>query len=260
MIVWHRMMTYQTLYSCEFITLTKLMNSNRAKLNNTNRPRVVGNQISTTRTPTKRGRRKARNRVPTTQGITRLPPIFRGSADVNSMRLSTSYAFTNTENKFAKHIISLAPVTVASADYWGLANFFPLLAGLRNQYARFMLTRVMIQAVPVTAATAGGFVAIGFQADDSNTSGPPGSLVDVTSALHSDVAQVTEIAAFELDASDYYNEWRQCSPTDGTSTNLSQAGVVQIYGSNILDLPAGPVVILHMEVDIHFAGFRKIGA
>jgi len=173
------------------------------------------------------------------------------------MRLSGTAAFANDVSGICTKIITLAPLSL-TGSYVGLANFFPLLAGVRDQYARFMITRVVVQAVPVTPATNGGYVAVGYQPDDANTSGPPVSIADVTSALHSDVAQVTEIAAIELNASEYFNDWRQCTPVTGSATAISQAGVVQLWAANFESGTSNPVVLMHIEVDIHFAGFRKL--
>lgn len=236
----------------------QIMNSNSAKSNKSTKSRGVRNQISTSRAPTKRGRRKLPTGVPINQGITRLPAIFRTGSDVNSMRLNGSLALANTSSGLASHVISVAPTSSGNPAYWGLANFFPMLSGLRDQYARYMVTRLLIQAAPVTAAVSGGYVVVGYQPDDANTSGPPVSVSDVTSALHSDLAQVTEIAGFELNVSDYYNDWRQCTPLTGSSTFASSAGVVQVLGANAITETTGAVMLMHIEVDIHFTGYRKV--
>ena len=212
---------------------------------------------STSTTPTKQGRRKMRIKPPSLT-VTKLPPIYRATPDTFSIRLKTAHSVTNTTAGNASLIIALTPSTIAAASYYGLADYFPLLTGFQSQYTRFMVSRLSVRLVPVTPLTGGGYVAAGYQPDDSNTSGPPTSLTDVTSALHSDIAQVTEIAAFTVMPCDYFNEWRQCTLTTGTTTFDSQAGVIQLFCANTAAI-TNVAALLELEVDIHFSGYRKIG-
>lgn len=182
-----------------------------------------------------------------------LPPIFRAREDANALRLRTSVSIVNDAAGAASRILALTPISIGSPGYLGLGNLFPMLTSMSGQYAKFMITKLTIELVPVTAATSGGYVAVGFEPDEATTSGPPTSLTDVTSAVHSDVAQVTEIAMIELNVSEYFNDWKQCSA--GLSSSVTQAGVVQVYCRNtgsVTDVAA----IMQVEVDIHFCGFR----
>lgn len=225
------------------------------KTNKTKQKSQNSNQMSSGNAPTKLGRRKMKNGVPQNKGITPLPPIYRAVGDVTSLRLRTSANFNNTAAGVCSKIIVFTPRTIATPDYYGLGDLFPLLSGMSLQYSRFMVGRVVAQLVPFTPTTAGGYVAFNYEADDANTSGPPTNLVDVSSALHSDIAQVTEIAGISCNASDYFNDWRQTAVVSGASSTLSQAGVMQLYGSNAAILGAS-VFILQLEIDIHLCGFR----
>ncbi len=217
-----------------------------------------GNQNSTSGTRTKRERAKLKSKAPSMQ-VVPLPSIYRRSGDEFHLRLRTTGNLTNTATNFGSYLVALTPTSISSSGYAGLADFFPLLTGIGTQYCRFMVSRLMVQVVPTTAVTNGGYVALGYQPDDSNTSSPPSALSDVTSALHSDVAQVTEIACIELNPSDYYNEWRQSTITTGLTTFDCQAGVVQVFLSNSASTATG-VALIQMEVDIHFSGYRKLNA
>lgn len=206
--------------------------------------------------PTKRGRTKKRAAAPMFSGVPHLPSIFRGDGDVNAVRLKTSTSVANRSAGLGNYVLALAPISIGAGGYLGLANIFPILTGMASQYSRFMVGRLTMQLVPVTPATAGGYVSLNYEPTDSNLSNPPTALSDVASSTHSDIAQVTEIASVHVDVSDYYNDWRQTSDVSGAAQAMSQAGVVQMFCANngaIGDL----VAILQIEVDVHFCGFRK---
>lgn len=231
------------------------MNSKRtAKQNGQTKARMV-NQTSS-QTSTKRGRKKFKNGAPMVQGVSKLPSIYRSRGDVMSLRLRTSTNLTNTALGFGSYLVAFYPGSITTPSYYALGDLFPILMGINVQYSMFMITECKAQLIPTTAATSGGYVALGYEPDDSNTSSPPLNLRDVTQSVHSDVAQVTEIAGIEFNPSDYYNEWRTCAPTSGLTTSVSQAGVVQLWLSNSAAVSTG-VGILQLEVDIHFTGFRS---
>jgi hypothetical protein len=214
------------------------------------------NQTSTGTAPTKRGRKKLKPGAPSTK-VVPLPPIYRMKGDEVALRLKTSQSLSNSVTNGSSWILGLGPGTIAASGYFALGDIFPLLIGLQAQYTHFMITRIVAQLVPVTAATSGGYVALGYQPDDTYTSNPPVGLGDVASSLHADVAQVTEIAGIELNASHYYNEWRLCSTTTSEATALSQAGVIQMFGRNEVPVLNVAVMVFQLEVDIHFSGFRR---
>lgn len=213
------------------------------------------NQITTTGSTTKRGRTKLKAKVPSHK-VTPLPSIFRTGTDVTALRLRTSLSFVNTENNFASGIMALSPRVITTPQYLALGNIFPMLSGMSDQYTHFMITKLTVQLIPTTPMTAGGFVALNYEPDDTNISNPPTALSDVASSAHSDIAQVSEIAGIECNPSDYFNDWRLCTSTVGASTALTQCGVVQLYASNTGS--TGIVAaIVQLELDIHFSGFRK---
>lgn len=209
------------------------------------------------KTTTLRGQRKMRAPAngPTTS-VVPLPRGFRSKGDNFALRLRASQNIVNTAAGLSSNLLAFTPTSIATAGYEGLADLFPLLLGIGKQYSHFMLTRVVAQLIPTTAVTSGGYVALGYEADDSNTSSPPLTLLDVTSAIHSDVAQVTEIAEIALNVSDYYNDWRPVNGAPATSTVIGQAGVIQLFASNSAAIATG-VAIFQLEVDIHFSGYRS---
>jgi hypothetical protein len=230
------------------------MNSKNKNKNKTKQP--GSNQMSSGSAPTKRGRAKKRAASPMFSGVPALPSIFRGVGDVNAVRLKTSYSLVNRTTGLANYLLAVAPISITTPGYIGLANIFPILTGMAAQYSRFMVGRVALQLVPVTAATAGGYVALNYEPSDSTLASPPTLLSDVASAVHSDIAQVTEIAAISFDASDYYNDWRQVSDVSGAAQSLSQAGVIQLWGANT-GVAGDIAAIFQIEIDVHFCGFRR---
>lgn len=190
------------------------------------------------------------------QGVPRLPSIYRAAGDVTAVRLRNSYSMTNRSAGLANRLFVLSPEVFATAGYIGLGNIFPMLTGMSSQYSRFMVARVTAQVIPVSPVTEAGYVALGYEPTDSAVSVPPTTLGDTTTSVHSDVAQVTEIAGISFDASDYYNDWRVVDPSTGDATAQSQAGVIQVFCANIQPVDSS-VAILQLEVDLHFCGFRR---
>lgn len=231
------------------------MNSQNKK-SKTKLKNLVSNQLSTGSTSTKRGRAKKKPAAPTFQGVPRLPAIFRAVGDVIAMRLRCSYAMHNRATGVANRLFVLAPESFTTPGYLGLTDLFPLLGGMAAQYSRFMVGRVSAQVIPVSPVTESGYVALGYEPTDSAVSVPPTTLGDTTSSVHSDVAQVTEIAGITFDASDYFNDWRVVDPSVGDATAQSQAGVIQVLCANIQAVDKN-VAILQLEVDVHFCGFRR---
>lgn len=244
--------------------LTHMTRSNRnrakrnAKANTPNTSRLSTAPVSTSGTPTKSGRAKMKpSNVPQTMGIVALPRGFRSWGDETSLKLRSTSSIANSSAGHAQLILALSPVHIGATNYVGLGDTFPLVLGMAPSYARFMITRVVAQLVPTTGTTLGGYVALGFQADDTNTEGPPSSLLDVTTAVHSDVAQVSETACIQFNVSDYYNEWKYSSPSGGSSTNIGQAGVIQLVCVNS-GATGDIVALLQLEIDIHFSGYRSL--
>lgn len=231
------------------------MNS-RMKKNTNKTKQPNSNQMSSGSAPTKRGRTiKKAAAAPNFQGVPRLPSIFRAGTDATAVRLRSSLSIANSGSGIASYILALSPTTIGTAGYIGLETLFPILGGMRQNYSRFMVGRVKAQLFPITPVTAGGYVALGYDPTDTNISGPPSTLSDVVSSVHSDIAQVTEIAGIEFTASDYFNEWRQCVNASGEQ-GYSQAGVIQLICFNTQATTVSAAV-LQLEFDIHFCGYRR---
>lgn len=154
-------------------------------------------------------------------------------------------------------IIGLGPQTIATPGYTSLGDVFPLALNLGKSYAKFMISKASVVATLVTPITNGGYIALGYEPDDTDTSNPPISLSDAATCVHSDMAQVGEPAAIMLNPSLYYNDWRSCDTKTGGATTLAQAGVVQVYAN--AGITATTAYLIEYEVVMHFAGFRKIG-
>lgn len=247
------------LYNLTHMTRSNQNRAKRsAKTNTPNTIRLSTAPVSTSGAPTKSGRAKMKaSNVPQSRGVVALPRGFRSWGDETSLRLRSTSSLANSSAGRVQLILSLAPGHSGTLGYIGLGDMFPLLLGMAPSYSRFMITRLVAQLVPTTGTTLGGYVALGYQADDTNTEGPPSSLIDVTTAVHSDVAQMTEMACIELNVSDYYNDWKYSSPSVGTSTNIGQAGVIQFLCVNS-GANGDLVALLQMEIDIHFSGYRSL--
>jgi len=226
--------------------------TNQKKSNSKSTSRA--SQLTTGSTPTKSGRSKMQKNYPVRAQIVPLPSVYRKLEDHTALRLRTSRNIVNTATGFASQALVLTPASITTPNYFGLGDLFPMLQGMANQYARFMLTRYVVQLVPTSPATSGGYVAVNFEPDEASTTGPASVLADVVSSLHSDVAQVTEIAGIQCNVSDYFNDWKS-STIAGNVDATHHAGVTQIWCSNSQSNTTG-VALLQIEVDIHFCGFR----
>jgi hypothetical protein len=200
---------------------------------------------------------KTKGQAPQVTKLPPLPSIYRVSDDHMAIRVRNTINLVNTAAGFASYLMILKPQTMSlSSGYFSLGTEFPILASMAEHYSRFMIRGFSATMVPTTAATGGGYVALGFEPDDSSASGPPASLSDVTNAVHSDVAQVTEQANITFNVSDYFNDWKSTYEKSGNPDSLSQAGVVQFWSSNSNAISTG-VALVQVELDMHFVGYRK---
>lgn len=236
--------------------MPKRSQTNRSSKSKINVPLVADNQNRNQKTTTRRGRTIRSVNAPNVSNVTRLPSMYRHQGDVLSMRLKSCTNIVNNSDAHHAAILALTPGTISTAGYAGLGNIFPLLVGLRDQYAKFMITRLVVQMAATTPYTDGGYVAISFEPDDTGVSAPPGTLSDVMSSVHSDVAQVGETAQLALDVCTYFNDWKSCS-SGGAAATTYQAGVVQTWSTNARPNSTG-VAIMTIEVDIHFCGYRSL--
>lgn len=215
-------------------------------------------------THTKRAvQRKSPAEVSFSQAITPLPRTFTKFVDTVPLRVRTTINLANTASGLSSKLLVLSPQQGTTAGYIWLGNALPVLNGLAVNYCRFMISHLSVTVVPVTPITEGGYVAVGFEADNSGVSNPPVTLADVTTSIHSDVAQMTEMASISVKPAEYFNEWKTCDAT-GSNDNDEDAGVVQFLLVNYRAGPSGtppasPIVgLAQIEVDIHFAGLRSL--
>jgi hypothetical protein len=186
-----------------------------------------------------------------------LRAAFCARDDMLPMRLRTSFILANTAANLGSYVIMITPFTVATPGYISLGNIFPALVGLASSYSKCMVTKLDVQATMISPLTAGGYVALGYEATSTSTTVPPTTLLDVTTNIHSDVAQVTESAVISVDVSQYFNDWQAVENNVGVPGVTREMGAVQLRFSNSLANTI-EAVIVQIEIDFYYAGYRSV--
>lgn len=200
-----------------------------------------------------------RGNVNTTR-VTRLPRIFSTFADQHAMRVRGTFMLKNrstpSANGFASVSFLWAPRDGNTANhYYSLVDIMPMIAGQRDQYSRYAISRCSVHATMVTPVTDGGYVAINYEPTNSKKGGPPTDIVDVLTSNHSDSAMVSQTAFIQANPSQYFNNW--AFTNSGSSDDAHEIlGVSQIICTNTKANDT-PVAIITIECDIHFAGLRR---
>lgn len=224
---------------------------------------------NTTNTKTKNKRKQAaklsdanydtKTQFSTTR-VTNLPRNFSQFADQHAMRVRGSFMLKNDPTPAAQGFAS-ASFLWAPRDgnttnrYYSLVDILPMIAGLRDQYSRFAISRCMVEATMITSVTGGGYVAINYEPTNSKKGGPPNIISDVLTSNHADSAMVTQTATIKAAPTQYFNNWlyTQSGSTDDAHEFM---GVTQILCMNAT-IHDAPVAIITIECDIHFAGLRR---
>lgn len=173
--------------------------------------------------------------------------------DCTTVHVRFTRAATAITNPIGVLALAMDPTSIVSSGYTSLGANSPLVLAMASAYSRFMVTKCMVKTTLVTPVTNGGFIGVGYTPDNTNISGPPTTIQDATSAVHSDMAQVGTSAIINYDASDYYVDWRPTKIT-GLAFPDNQCGVVQIYsdaGSSVDNK-----MIVEVDCLVHFAGYR----
>lgn len=191
----------------------------------------------------------------------RLQPLSKSyhlTSDTLAMHLATTVNIPNdgVSAGLVSRVVALWPGTSALTNYSTLGNYFPVLAGLRTSYARFMVTRLKVTATCTSPYTSGGFLACNFEADSTGVSGPPSSLGDVTNANVYAIATPGSPSTYTTDVCLYFNDWKNSSNASDPD-DLFDAGIIQIWGNNSSGVGIG-VGLLTIECDFYYAGYRSL--
>lgn len=240
-----------------FILYTKLeleMPKNKGKKANNNAQNVSGN-LKGGLARTRRSERPAIGPNISSGTMRKINSRLSWPAD-DCVTLHVRYtkSTTNTGNPVGGQSLALDPTNIVAAGYSSLGASSPIVLAMSGAYSRFMVTKCMVKATLTTPITNGGFVGLGYTPDNSTVSGPPASLIDATSAVHSDMAQVGESAIIKFDASDYFVDWRPTKASSAVAAPDNQCGVIQIYGD--AGSSEDSKKIIEVDCIIHFAGYR----
>lgn len=187
----------------------------------------------------------------------RLPSRFpRPADDVVSARIRFSYAlvaatgapFTTTK------IIALGNGT-NTGDYVFLNSLSSVFAAYSAIYSRFVVTQLRAALKTTGIGTGNALAAVNYTPGNTGFSNPPTVLSDVAQAVHFCDATMGSPGAFMVDASEYFNDWRQTIDADNSD---AQAGVLKVYG--VGSSGASSIGILDVEMLVHFCGLRIIDA
>jgi len=192
-----------------------------------------------------------------TTRVTSLPAMFPKFPDQFVLRLRHTTSFVGAADT-SSVLYVYSPLSISTAGYTSIGHEYPMVAAMALQYSRYSISRVVAVATPTMPATSGGYLAINYEPTNSSVAEPPGSVSDVTTSVHSEVAQVTESAGVEVKPTDYFTTWLPTTYTagSGVSEAFTQSGVTQVYCRNG-DTSGKANFLLTVEVDIHFAGLRK---
>lgn len=191
--------------------------------------------------------------------LTPLSKSYHLTSDTLGMHLATTVSIPNdaVATGLVSRVIALWPGAIGAPNYSALGNYFPVLAGLKNSYARFMVTRLKVTATCTSPYTSGGFLACNFEADSTGVSGPPSSLGDVTNANVYAIATPGSPSTYVTDVCLYFNDWKNSTLDAGDPADIIDAGIIQIWGSNSSGTGIG-VGLLTIECDFYFAGYRSL--
>nr|QKN89010.1 MAG: hypothetical protein 2 [Riboviria sp.] len=204
------------------------------------------------------------NKRKTMQGRVPLPPNPRASPqnllgrdDAITLRVSGVFEVTNATEGGTSHIFALKPKSINTPSYTGLADVSPLVGNIASNYTKFMVSNLRIGVQGVSSALTGGFAMANYEPTDSSLAGPPSSVRDVTNSAHSiTVAPGMPMKYFTANPASYFQDWRSCVSEGDLEGAEQECGVVQVYGKNP-DGEDSVTVLISLEYDIHFAGFRS---
>lgn len=177
--------------------------------------------------------------------------------DYTCIHVRSTRSHASTTSSTTGTCFILDPTLISAGGYVSLGAYSPLVVAMSTSYSRYMVTDVTFKVTLTTPITNGGFLAVGFEPDNSNVSGPPTTVADATTSVHSDLAQVGASAVVHLDPSQYFIDWRPTLTSGGTVPD-NQCGVFQVYADS--GSTGSVTYLLEVDAKVHFVGFRRLGA
>lgn len=189
------------------------------------------------------------------QGVS-LPSRFpRPADDVVTANVRFSYALVaaGTSPFVTTKLISFGNAA-DSGDYLFLGNLSSVFGAYSEIYSRFMITEIRANLKTTGIGSGNALAAVNYTPGNSGVSLPPSSLSEVAQAVHFCDATMGAPGSFRLNASEYYNDWRQTIDTNDASD--SQCGVMKVYG--VGSSGGASIGILDVELRVHFCGLRVL--
>jgi len=182
-----------------------------------------------------------------------LPNRFPKPADdVVSARIRFSYALVAAGGTpfITTKLIALGS-GVSSGDYIFLNDLSTVFDAYGSIYSRFVVTDLQATLKTTGIGTGNSLAAVNYTPGNTGFANPPTALSDVAQAVHFCDATMGSPGTFRLDASEYFNDWRQTVDSDNSD---AQAGVMKVYG--VGSSGGSSIGILDVEMMIHFCGLR----
>lgn len=186
-----------------------------------------------------------------------LPGRFpRPADDVVSANIRFSYALVanGTSPFITTKLIAFGNGT-NSGDYLFLGNLSSVFGAFSEIYSRYIITDLKARLKTTGIGTGNALAACNYTPGNSTLAVPPSSLSDTAQAVHFCDATMGSEGTFSLDASEYYNDWRQTVDTDDSD---AQCGIMKVYG--VGSTGGSSIGILDVEMRVHFCGLRILNA
>lgn len=207
------------------------------------------------RRPSRSGTYSPQERGYQGQKVVPLPRAFsRGPQDIYPMRLKGATNLQNTGTGVLSAGYALTPQILVLNAYAGLGDPFPVLASMRASFTEFMITRLRVHVMCTSPFTSAGLIGFCYESTDSARNSLPANITDATAGIHSAIATPGAPASFELNCTNYNNQWLSTYAT-AADQRSEEAGVTQFWGSNASAVST-VVGIVQFEVDFFFTGYR----
>ena len=191
-------------------------------------------------------------------GVGRVPSFLRSNDDVVHAKFGGVFVAIDRSIGLANYLMQLSCNNNYASGYVGLGSVCTGIASFGGLYSKFMIGNLKVSVKGISPITSQGYAIVNYEPDSSGISNPPTSVGDVANARHKCVATPAVSAGFSVPVHTYYNDWKQTSAdATGSSDSEVQCGVLQILGSN-LGAIGDPVVMVEIEVDAWFTGYRKL--
>jgi hypothetical protein len=191
-------------------------------------------------------------------GVGRVPSFLRSNDDVIHAKFGGVFVAQNRTFGLASYLVMLNTNNTITDGYIGLGSICAGIYSFGGLYSKFMIGNLKVNVKGISPITSQGYAIVNYEPDSSGISNPPTAVGDVSNARHKCVATPAVEAGFSVQVHSYYNDWRQTvKDSSGTSDSESQCGVLQVLGSNLGEVDA-PVVMMEIELDAWFTGYRKL--